>query len=335
MTEQGIILALLNQVDSVSHQFVFQGYQQLAHYATPIVIALITLSIITLGYATLLGWVTLSLREVAKRVLMIGFVVTFSLNWGTFSGYIYAVFTHLPDDIAGQLLTAMSTHNGGTPTSVNQALQHTFYQTMSHVKVLWEQGGVSNPLPYVYSLVMVGLLLLLVGFALVELVVAKFGLALMLVLAPVMIPLWLFAATKSLVGEGWLRNMVTFALLPTLIAVVLSLVLLLFATVVSHTEQATLAGHMALGDIVPYLLYALVGIGLLRKTSLMASNMAGGMATLASHWLDNAAYRGRTPAILASKAGGWTMRWGGRGARWGIQLNSRFAKRHQEEGGNE
>ncbi len=289
MNNNGFIANLLSQVDSITNQFVFQGYQNLAAAFTPAITALIVLSVIILGYASLQGYVAISLREVSKRILTIGFILVFALDWGNFSSYIYNVFTQVPNEIASELLPTLQNNSVTDATSVNVSLQKALNDGFYFVKATWEQGSTSNVLPFLSSICMAGLLITWIGFALIELIVAKFGLAIYLVLAPVIIPLFLFQYTKNLIFEGWLKHLVIFSFIPIFITAAITLGLTLLQLISTDTQQAVTAHTLNLMSVVTYLIYSFICIGLIKKATWMASAIAHGFTTSASHYLDNTA----------------------------------------------
>lgn len=284
-----MIVALLNKVDSISQQFVLNGYQQLVNTYSPAIYALASLCVIIYGYAALQGWVSLSLAETSKRVLTIGFVLAFALNWGTFSDYVYRLFTQVPNEISGILIKAIPNSIYDTTGGINSALQQAWYDGFGFVSALWERGGLQNWFPYFWAAAVFVIVLLLVSISLIELIVAKFGLAIFLVLAPLIIPMMLFKATKEIIFDGWLKHLITFAFVPIFVTSALALGLSLLSDSVGTVQQAISADNVSITKIAPYVLFAVVCLGLVIKATHMAASIANGFTTGMSPHLGRAA----------------------------------------------
>lgn len=273
MADTGTLATLLQKINEVCQNFVFQGYQNLVTAFTPAVVALITLSFILFGYALLQGWVSFSLKEISKRLLTIGFILSFALNWGNFSRYIYVLFTDVPNEIIAHLIPLIPNGDGNQNTIT--ALQQTFDTGLYYFKATWEQGSFPNIIPFICALLMFFLLIIWIGFALIELIFAKFGLAIYLVLAPVIIPLFLFQYTKSLVFDGWLKHLVILAFVPIFVtsALTLGMTLLTSFDLQMHIDSLNFL------NISLYALSLFICIGLIRKAAYMAGALAHGFVT--------------------------------------------------------
>lgn len=284
----GMIIDLLNKADNITQQFVMDGYQHLASTYSPEVHSLAALCVIVYGYAAIQGWVSLSLAETLKRLLLIGFVIEFALNAGTFTKYVYDFFTAAPNEIATEVINSIPSAIHSTD-GVNGALEQTWYDGIKCVFAMFDHGGLNHPLPYLWGVFVFILVLLQVGIALVELILAKFGLAIFLVLSPLVIPTLLFKATKEMLFDGWLKHLITFAFIPVFITAALALGLVLLSSAAGSVKAAVDNDTMTITVIVPYLIGSFVCIGLLIKAAHMASSLASGFSM------------GMTP-YLASKA---------------------------------
>lgn len=282
----GILISVLDQVDTVSQEFVFQGYQNLVAAYSPAIYGLAILSLIIFGYAILHGWVQLSLNEIGKRALMIGIILALAMNWGNFSNYVYALFVKAPNEIATHIIQSIPGTQFHSQIGVNAALQQAFYEGMSFVKAIWDRGGLpTNIGPYVWAMFTFMIVMLLVGIALIELVIAKFGLAIYLVLSPLIIPLFFFETTKSAIFDGWFKHLITFAFIPIFITSAMALGLMLMSSASHQISQDISNDTLTITDLVPYELYSFICIGLLIKSTFMAASTAGGFATGISHRL--------------------------------------------------
>lgn len=274
-----MIVEILNQVDTITQEFVFNGYQGLVSAYKPAIFGLVILAIIVFGYALLHGFVEMSMAELGKRILLIGFVLTFALNWGTFSSYVYDLCTKAPNQIATTLLQSIPNTPFHDQGGVNLALDKYWDSSMFIASQTFAKGGISHWSPFLIGFLMILLTFILAGIALVELIMAKFGLAIFMVLAPLIIPTLLFKATKEALFDGWVKHLITFALIPIFITAGLALGLLLMASVMNNLDSMVEAGTIpTMQQVAPYMLYSIATIGLLMKASVMAVSMAGGFA---------------------------------------------------------
>lgn len=278
LDHRGLLISLLDKVDTISQQFVIAGYHRLVSTYTPAIYGLVTLTIIFFGYGLLMGWIHTPMQSFTKRIFLIGFVVMLATHWELFSNYIYVLFTKAPNEIATQLIESIPNSPVQNQEGVNGALQKAFYDGIYFAKATWERGGATNWSPYLWAVVMYLMIFILSGFALIELIVAKFGLAIYIVLAPLMIPMVLFPATKSALFDGWLRHMIGFALIPIYVTSAIALKLMLMVSVQEDIQQAIQNDQLTITEIVPYILYSFISVGLLWKATQMAVGTAGGLS---------------------------------------------------------
>jgi type IV secretion system protein VirB6 len=246
------------------------------------------LAITFYGYAVLNGWVSLSMAETTKRLLLISFVISLALHWDFFSLYVYNFFTNAPNQIASHIISAIPGSLVSDQTSVYNALQQAFYEGIGFGNASWEHGSIpSNCLPYIYAIIIYILSFLIAAISVVELIASKLVMAIYLVLAPIIIPLLLFPATKALVFDGWLRHLVTCALIPIYIMSTIALSLMLMAAPTSNVQSAISSDALTLTNIGGYILCLLVVLFLTLIATHMAVSTAGGASTSLSHRLEN------------------------------------------------
>lgn len=284
----GMITSLIQTTDNICNQFIFDGYSSLAQSYSSAIYGLVGLSVTLFGYAIINGWVSLSMAEMSKRLLLIGFVVSAALHWDFFSEYIYNFFTTAPDQIASHIISAIPGTQVNDDASVYNALQQAFYAGIGFGNATWERGSIpGNCLPYLYALGIYLLSFLIAAISVVELIAAKFVMAIYLVLAPLIIPLMLFPATKSAVFDGWLRHIITCALIPIYIMSTIALSLLLMSVPSTNIQNAINVDSLTLTNIGGYILGLIIVFCLLIIATSMAISTAGGASTSLSHRLEN------------------------------------------------
>lgn len=289
-TSTNIITGLLDQVDQITKTFTFNGYSALVnHFSNEIHLA-IAIYIALLGWSVMNGWIEMSVSHLTKHILKMAIALSLATHWDFFSLFVYNVLTNAPNELSSILTQSLGSNILSDALSVNEALQHVFDQGMEMGAATWNNGGINATSFYLYALLIWIGTLLIVGIALLEFVVAKFGLALLLVLAPLFCLLLLWESTKKLF-ETWLRFALSFALVPTFVTASLMLLLALLKTALNTMQTAIIHGDYTLVHIAPFLLGSIVGIGLLLKAAGMASGIGGGLVINVLHLARSVANR--------------------------------------------
>lgn len=281
-TSTGIITGLINQVDQITKTFTFNGYAALVNSCKTEFHLAIVIYIAMLGWGVLNAWIEMPVSHLTKHVLKITIAFSLATHWDFFSLFIYNVLTNGPNELSSIITQSLGSASLSNSASINEALQNVFDQGMRIGVDTWSSGGINATSFYLYALLIWFSTLLVVGIALLEFVVAKFGLALLLVLAPIFCLLLLWESTKG-IFESWLRFALSFALVPTFVTAALMLLLALLQNALGTMQSAVNQGDYTLVHIAPFLLGAIVGVGLLLKTASLASHISGGLAVNVMH----------------------------------------------------
>lgn len=188
----------------------------------------VVIYIALLGWSILNGWIAMSVSHLTKHVLKIAIACSLATQWSFFSLFVYNVLTNGPNELSAILCQSLGKVSMNS-ASVNDTLQTVFDQGMALGVTTWNSGGLNSVSYYLYAVLIWLGILAVAGVALLEFVVAKFGLALLLVLAPVTCLLILWEGTKG-IFESWLRQLLSFALVPLFVTASLMLLLMLLQT---------------------------------------------------------------------------------------------------------
>lgn len=223
-------------VDCYVQSNVQAGYASLlgpgSLFGTALTIAL-TLYVAFVGYRLIFGRSSLSMGDMAPRMLLIGAVLALSSNWATYQILVYDVLTDGPAEIAGSISPGIDKAGlnervdmlsgrmvdladawtefdarpeqavAGMPTTMPETLPATATTITAFVAPKDSLGP---------NMLLVSALLLVLASAGV-LVIAKIILGLLLLLGPIFAILALFAGTRGLT-LGWARAAVMMALVP-------------------------------------------------------------------------------------------------------------------------
>ena len=235
---------MVNTVDCYMQSTVQAGYANLlgpgSVFGYALTIAL-TIYVAIVGYRLIFGRSTLSMGEMAPRMLLIGAVLALTSNWATYQMLVYDVLTDGPQEIVSAINPSSS-----QGSSVNQRVDMLSGRMVDladawtefdaqpqnaapDAAVMAEQKGEADILPPTVTgitaiiapkdslgpnMLMLSALLLVLASAGV-LVVAKIILGLLLLLGPLFAVLGLFAGTRGLT-LGWARAAVLMALVPVM-----------------------------------------------------------------------------------------------------------------------
>ena len=235
---------MVNTVDCYMQSTVQAGYANLlgpgSVFGYALTIAL-TIYVAIVGYRLIFGRSTLSMGEMAPRMLLIGAVLALTSNWATYQMLVCDVLTDGPQEIVSAINPSSS-----QGSSVNQRVDMLSGRMVDladawtefdaqpqnaapDAAVMAEQKGEADILPPTVTgitaiiapkdslgpnMLMLSALLLVLASAGV-LVVAKIILGLLLLLGPLFAVLGLFAGTRGLT-LGWARAAVLMALVPVM-----------------------------------------------------------------------------------------------------------------------
>lgn len=184
---------------------------------------ILTLYVALLAFNLLTGRSALKVSVLTPRMMTLGLVLTFATSWIAYQSVVWNLATGAPDEIASVLVGT----KGSATTIFAQQLDSVFNAITDAASAAAPSAAPAAPgvpatvaVPTMASpaniLSIAGLILLLgtVGV----LVVCRLALAALLIIGPVFIVLALFEGTRGLF-EGWLKSVVTFALVPLLTVV--------------------------------------------------------------------------------------------------------------------
>ena len=247
--------------------------------AEPAIVAVATVSLVVLGYCMFTGQLRLTPTQFFPRLLRWIVLLVLLLNMPLLFPWAFELVTDVPADIALFLLA------GGpvaTEADVIDLIEAVMTAGISAASTIWLEASWSDIGSHVLSglLLLTGLVLAIL--AAVLLMVSKLGVGILLAVAPFFLILRLFDLGKGLF-EGWLRQLLTFALVPVF---VYSLIALNFNILTAAHTQLTTAVTSAAGvtftSAVPYLLVALVNMILLTQVMGWAGGVGGGIALAVS-----------------------------------------------------
>ncbi|MDB5986955.1 MAG: hypothetical protein JWR16_2008 [Nevskia sp.] len=291
----------LNNVDLAVNGFLVAGYGRMRDaIETPLRLCL-SIFVAVYGILMLTGHTTLSVRGAFGRLGVMLFVYVLATNAGFYTNYIEQLFVQSPNAIADVLV-------GGTGGGGQNAAMDQFYTTgMDAGDKLWSRGNLYTPSPLFAALVVYVITLGVAAYAAFLLALAKIGLAVLLILTPLFALFYLFGHTRRLF-EGWLGQVIHYALVPILVYGVLALILSIAQAQVQQIDAN--AETATFPQVLELALAGLVAILLLSQIPGVAAGIAGGISLSTMGAFRDAAARS---GALSVAAGAWAGR---RAWRW-------------------
>ena len=243
------------------------------------IVALATLSLVVIGFCMLTGRLSMTASQLFPRLLRWGIILVLLLNMPDIFDWSFDLVTDIPNGVAVFLL-------GGGPVSdeadVIDLIENVMTAGVRAASTIWTDASWSDIGSHILSGILLLTGLILAVLAAVLLMVSKLGVGILLAVTPFFLGLRLFDFGKGLF-EGWLRQLLTFALIPVF---VYSLIALNFNILTAAHTQLTAASATATGvtftTAIPYLLVAIVNMVLLTQVMGWAGGVGGGIALAVS-----------------------------------------------------
>jgi type IV secretion system protein VirB6 len=257
-------------VDGALNGFTASVYNALVTSHQTEILLVLTIYVAVYGWAVLNAWVETTLPDAVKRVVFMAVIVMLATQWSAFSLYGYEVFTAGPAKII-----AAVTGGAVNPTTL---LDQVFDKGVRTGYGLMQEGGWND-----LGMVVIGAMVafgtvVMVGYSVFLIVLAKVALAILLGLAPLFLLFLLFNATRDFFSQ-WLRQLFNFAFVPVLVFAVIALMLTFVDASLTRLESATAS---RLGEVTFLLLVGFILVMLMRQVLGISAGLGGGiqLATL-------------------------------------------------------
>ena len=261
---------LLDSADNIVSTYVFGAWEAFNNVANSWITIMLALYIVVMGYMVWLGRVNTSFADLMPRIFKMAVIYVLVTNVALLTTFVYETFVDIPPSIVNTLYTSF----GENESSIDQSMGKIYKQGLTAAEQISKYAGY-NVIIHAYAALVGGLTVALVTVAAGYIVLAKLAVAVLLALAPFFILLYLFAGTKSLF-EGWLRQILTFALIPILVYSLLILIVTFMDEATKMMVDTTVSAVVKFGNVATY--SAICGVCLLLLTQVMAwaAGIAGG-----------------------------------------------------------
>lgn len=264
---------ILNQVDQVTLGFTAKAYQGIVSAHITELRMMLVIYFALFGIAVLQSTLSLTMREITKHVLKALIIFQLATNWGSFTTFVYNVFTSGPDQLTAALV------GGSSPT---QQLEDVFTTGVEAARDIYTKAGITDIAQMLLALLVLIGTILMVGVALFLIVLSKMGLAVLLSIAPIFIALALWKGTQGLF-QGWINYLVNYAMIPVITYALMGLILAVMQDPLATIKQA--GENLTLAAIVPYLLMGIISVLLFFQVPRIAASLGGGITLSAMEGL--------------------------------------------------
>ena len=182
-----------------------------------------------------------------------------------------------------------------------QPLVLVWQQGLTATQNIFQEASLTSWSPVVFALLILIVTILAIVYITFLVMLAKLAVAVLLGVAPFFILLYLFESTKSLF-EGWLRQLMSFALIPVFLYGLLALVINIMQTMSNQMLEATASEAWGITHVGPYALVMLVSLLLTTQVMGWASGVAGGFSLSSVNAFRNSAVATGAGAALAYKS---------------------------------
>jgi type IV secretory pathway VirB6-like protein len=267
--ESNPISFLLESVDKVGADLVAKTYQNLvSHYSA----VFFTLTAVYIGFVFIkMKRGHYDSNDFIMLILRAVIILTLAMNYEYFCLYLYNVFTNEPLIIC-QAITVNGSSTGSA--SVSHALDNFINGGMEATKHVFSMGGWSNPTYLIFGALVFILVLVAAAIATGLIVMAKCATTVLLALSPIFIFFALYDSTKGLF-ESYLRQLITFALIPIMTSAVLMILLSVVAIALSSLQEHVTPNIISL---LPLCLMCIIQMYLLLQIKGKCSALAGGIS---------------------------------------------------------
>ncbi len=295
-----LVTEILKEIDILLDSYVTEGYQTLASYLEVPLATAIVFFFVCYGVALTQGWVKGSMAELTKSLFKIGLIYYLGMNWGHFSDYVYTLFFDAAGHIGDVLVSAspiqMPQFAG---EGINGALQSVLIELMKISEWIIKTGSWTNWMPLIEGVAIGAAAVILIGFAILEVIIAKCMLSILFVTAPLFIAFTLFEVTQPFF-DRWLGACVGYSMLMIFICAGLGIVVALDQWSLAAVYLNKAVGVTAI-DASVMVLVTFVCFGILKRISLLAMSIGGSITSISGNEMFASAVGGAMGGLGAAK----------------------------------
>ena len=268
------VQSVVEATDTATRAYVENVWQTFDTQATPLIVVVATIALVTVGYLMLTGRVRASSPEFISRLFRWAFIFVLLLNMPGVFAVSYDLVTAVPDGIARFLLAQAG---GLDEDAVLGMLERVMQAGMNSAEAVWAESGYLDLSSHLVAGLLLVTALALAVVAMTLLMLSNLAVGILLAVGPFFLMLRLVDVGKGLF-EGWLRQLLTFALVPIFVYSLIALNFTILTNAQTQLVAASTAQQLTLTQVVPYVLVGLANLLLLTQVLSWAGGVGGGIA---------------------------------------------------------
>ena len=289
--------SLLDATDAAIGAFIFDAWARFNAVAGDWITAMMILYVVITGYLTMIGRFSNTFGDWFTRVLKLVAVFILVTNVDLLARTLFELFTNVPEAVASEIAGV----GGGDEGGINASVGVIWQQGLEAARNMLQEASLTSWSPVLFAFLVIVVTVLAVVYITFLVMLAKLAIAVLLGLAPFFILMYLFEATKS-IFEGWLRQLITFALIPVLLYGLLALIIDIVGTMSAQMVDATANEAWGITHVGPYALVMLVSLLLTTQVMGWAAGIAGGFSLSTASAFRNTSIAAGAGAVLAGRA---------------------------------
>ncbi len=222
-----IVSVILTTINTQVDHYTFDGYHAIAAMFSTTLTTLLVIYCAGLGWLVIRGLIPLTPMAVAWHMIKAAFIFALALHWDYFAFFFQNFFLHGIDHIAKFFVTA----------SAEDALAHVWESGNNVFADVWRNAGADFLLGNMMGLIGFLAVTGVTALALFYLIMSKIALSVLLMLAPVIVPTYLWSATRG-IFNSWLQLLTQWAMTPLFIYAFLSFFLKLLQNQIDALKSA-------------------------------------------------------------------------------------------------
>ncbi len=261
------ITELMQMIDEQVQSYTFDAYHALVHGHINSIRLVVALYFIFLGYRFFMAKEYVTHTSFLKHIFMVSCCYFIATHWSFYALFIYDLAIAIPNDISVALVSVVP-NVPGEATGV-ELLEYLWFSGLDIAATLWGSISISAIHQGLMALGVLLMTLLLVGYGLLVIALAKMIMAIGLSLAPLFILLFMFKGGHSLF-VGWLRVIFTAMMKQIVIFAMIAMVY----TIAFDTTEAMLSQEtLDMVDVSTFLLLLFISLGLFFTASRFAQTI--------------------------------------------------------------
>lgn len=242
--------------------------QAMVGWAVRALAVVIALMLVWYGYQIMFGWARGTIDDVAGKFAAIILIIVFTVSSIIWWPALYTFFTEVPKELA--VLTLAATGAGSDAAAI---LDRVFEKGINAGITIIAQSGYLNPTGTIVGVIVLAATFFFAGLMFALIGMSYIMLALLLGLAPVMVIALAFKTTRTMF-EKWLGMLINYALIPVLTYTIGTLIM-----VGADGAMLGVGGdEITLRMMIPYLIWCVLGFGVLAQVPSVAASLGGGVA---------------------------------------------------------